>query len=242
MGGGGFTMEPENPLLDEYVLSQSPCDNPQICFLPTASSDNPEYILEFYRYFQSQPCRPTHLALSHPPTTDLESFLLEKDIIYVGGGHTGRMLALWKICGLDKILKKAWSQGILLAGVSSGSSCWFEAAITDSIPGKLSPEKCLGFIKGSSCAHYNNPERRPVFHQHIRCGDLRAGIGIDNFAAVHFVNHQVKVVVSSRQGVAAYNVRKENERTIENKMRAIFLGTRKKTGGLINPKKIFRPS
>jgi dipeptidase E len=224
MGGGGFTMEPENPLLDEYVLSQSAKENPAICFLPTASSDNEEYIAMFYRYFTTQTCRPSHLALSEPPTSDLEDYILEKDIIYVGGGHTTRMLVQWKITGLDAILKKAWELGILLAGVSSGAACWFEEALTDSVPDRLTPEKCLGFLKGSCCAHYDNPKRRPTFHRLIRSGKMRSGIGTDNFAALHIINSQVKKVVGSRPGAAAYRVRKEGKQTVERVLRPIYLG------------------
>jgi dipeptidase E len=224
MGGGGFTMEPGNPLLDEYVLSQSPSENPRICFLPTASGDNEEYIRMYYDYFRTQRCIPSHLALGEPQTPHLENFLLEQDIIYVGGGHTTRMLTLWKIYGLDVILKKAWEQGILLAGVSSGCACWFEEAVTDSVPDTLSPEKCLGFLKGSSCSHFDNPERRPTFHQLIRTCRIPDGIGVDNFAALHFLDDQIDKIVTSRPGPSAYMVKKKGERTVEQKLNPVFLG------------------
>jgi dipeptidase E len=215
MGGGGFTMEAGNPILDEYVLNQASKKKPHICFLPTASGDYSVYIRGFYDYFSSQSCLPSHLALSEPHTTDFESYILEQDIIYVGGGHTTRMLTLWKNCGLDIILKKAWVQGILLAGVSAGAACWFQGALTDSVPGKLSSEKCLGLLKGSFCAHYDNPGRRPTFHRLIRTRELPNGIGVDNFAALHFVDQQIIQVISSRPGASAYTVRKEGERTVE---------------------------
>jgi peptidase E len=227
MGGGGFTMEPGNPLLDEYILSQSHKENPNICFLPTASRDNTEYILEFYDYFTTQQCCPTHLALSDPPTRDLESFLLDNHILYVGGGHTGHMLTLWKQFGIDKLLKKAWEMGILLAGVSAGASCWFEMALTDSIPGELTGEPCLGFLKGSHCAHYDNPERRPTFHRLIAAGELPEGLGTDNFAALHFIDNELKKVVGSRPGAATYSVCRCNDSIgiVEKKIESIYLGT-----------------
>ena len=215
MGGGGFTMEPGNPRLDEYVLNQASKKKPHICFLPTASGDYSGYIRDFYGYFSTRACHPSHLALSEPHTHDFENYLLEQDIIYVSGGHTTRMLALWKNFGLDIILKKAWEQGILLAGVSAGAACWFQGALTDSVPGKLSGEKCLGLLKGSFCAHYDNPGRRPTFHRLIRTRELPNGIGVDNFAALHFVDHQIIQLISSRSGASAYTVRKEGERTVE---------------------------
>jgi peptidase E len=224
MGGGGFTMEPGNPLLDEFVLSQSPKKNPAICFLPTASGDNEEYIEMFYDCFIIQSCRPSHLALSEPPTRDLEDFILGKDIIYVGGGHTTRMLVEWRLAGVDVILRKAWEQGIILAGLSSGSACWFEEALTDSVPDALTPEKCLGFLKGSSCSHYDNPERRPTFHRLIRSGEMVDGIGVDNFAALHILDTRIKRVVSSRPWAAAYIVRKEGKKIVETPLWSAYLG------------------
>jgi dipeptidase E len=228
MGGGGFTMEPGNPLLDEYVLSQAPQKNPYLCFLPTASGDNSGYIEGFYDFFAARLCRPSHLALSDPHTDDFENYLLEQDIIYVGGGHTSRMLALWKTYGLDKILKKAWEKGILLVGVSAGAACWFEQALTDSVPGKLSGEKCLGILKGSFCSHYDNPGRRPTFHRLIRIGELPGGLGVDNFAALHLEGQQIKKVVCSRSGAAAYRIRSETKRTVEKAMKTLYLGNLKK--------------
>jgi dipeptidase E len=230
MGGGGFTMEPGNPLLDDYVLAQVSSGTPYICFLPTASADNRGDIESFYDFFTSRPCQPSHLALSAPHTDDFQSYLLEQDIIYVGGGHTSRMLTLWKTYGLDKILKKAWKLGILLVGVSAGAACWFEQALTDSIPGKLSGEKCLGFLKGSFCSHYENPGRRPTFHRRIRIGELPGGLGVDNFAALHLEGQQIKKVVSSRPGAAAYRVRTEKNRTLERTLKTTFLGDTNKIG------------
>lgn len=225
MGGGGFTMEPGNPLLDEYVLEQSFKENPKICLLPTASKDNIEYIMEFYDYFTTQQCRPTHLALSDPPTRDLENFLLDNHILYVSGGHTGYMLDMWKRFGIDRFSKKAWEMGILLAGVSAGASCWFEMGLTDSIPGQLIGEPCLGFLKGSHCAHYENPERRPTFHQLIASGEMPGGFGTDNFAALHFMDDELKKVVGSRPGTAAYSVYKDSKGIVEKKIESIYLGT-----------------
>lgn len=93
----------------------------------------------------------------------MEDFILTKDIIYVGGGNTKNLLALWKEWGLDIILKKAWNQGIVLAGISAGSICWFEAGVTDSYGDRLEPIKCLGFLKGSNCPHYDEEMDQKTF-------------------------------------------------------------------------------
>ncbi len=232
MGGGGFTMEPDNPYLDDYVLKQSPQVNPKICFLPTASEDHWGYIGQYYDYFTVRHCIPTHLSLSRLPTEDLEDYLLDNDIIYVGGGHTGKMLEKWRQFELDHCLRIAHEEGVILAGVSSGASCWFDMAVTDSIPGQLSAEKCLGFLKGSHCAHYDNEGRQPSFHRLIRSGLIPAGIGTENFAALHFIEGQLEHVVGSVLGTAAYLVGMQDDELIEDKVISKWLGASSSEGDL----------
>jgi peptidase E len=226
MGGGGFSMERGNPLLDDYILSQCPVKKPVICLLPTASNDHIEYISGFYEFFTMRECFPNHLALSERSLSDqdLENYLLANDIIYVTGGNTAYMLNTWKTRGLDIILKKAWEKGILLAGVSAGASCWFEMALTDSKPGRLSGEPCLGFLKGSHCAHYENEGRRPAFHRLINKGKLPEGMGTENFAALHFIGDELKKVVASRPGAAAYTIRKGDGHINEEKITGTWIG------------------
>ncbi|HET7628220.1 MAG TPA: Type 1 glutamine amidotransferase-like domain-containing protein, partial [Bacillales bacterium] len=132
MGGGGFSMEPDNLLLDEYIVAQARNERPKVCFVPTASGDAAGYIDKFYKAFSSLACKPSHLSLFKPPVKDLQSFLLDKDVVYVGGGNTNNLLLLWRAWGLDVSLRKAWEQGVVLAGLSAGSICWFEEGVTDS--------------------------------------------------------------------------------------------------------------
>lgn len=226
MGGGGFSMEPGNPLLDDYILSQCPVKKPRICLVPTASKDHMDYILAFYEFFSTRKCFPCHLPLTDVSLScqDIENYLLANDIIYVTGGHTGYMLAAWKAKGLDIILKKAWQMGILLAGVSAGASCWFEIGLTDSKPGRLSGEPCLGFLKGCHCAHYENKGRRPTFHRLLSKGKVPEGIGTENFAALHFIGIDLKKVVASRPGAAAYIIQKGPNSVNEEKIEGTWLG------------------
>lgn len=212
MGGGGFSMEPENPLLDQYILAQANKIRPKICFVPTASGDADSYIEKFYDFFSQQECEPSHLSLFKPPTRDLERFVLEQDIIYVGGGNTKNLLVLWKEWGLDRILKKAWEQGIVLAGLSAGSICWYEEGVTDSYGDKLEPLQALGFLKGSHCPHYDGEaERRPSYRQFVDQGTLGTGVAADDGAAIHYIDEQIKYVVSSRPQAKAYRVSKDGE-------------------------------
>ncbi|TWT27151.1 Type 1 glutamine amidotransferase-like domain-containing protein [Planomicrobium sp. CPCC 101110] len=224
LGGGGFLMEPNNPLLDSYILAQSKKERPKICFIPTASGDSENATLRFYEFFTQQNCQPSHLSLFKPPTRDIERFILEKDIIYVGGGNTKNLLAIWKDWGLDGILRKAWEQGIVLAGISAGSICWFEEGVTDSFGEGLEPIKALGFLKGSNCPHYDGEEdRRPTYRQLVEEKKLQAGIAADDGVAVHYVDQEIERVVSSRPKAKAYEVSFDGH-IRETEVPTIFLG------------------
>lgn len=154
---------------------------------------------------------------------DLESFVLEKDIIYVGGGSTKNLVALWKEWGLDLILRKALEQGIVLAGISAGSICWFEEGVTDSYGDKLELIRALGFLKGSNCPHYDGEaERRPTYRQLVSEEILQAGIAADDGVAVHFIDGEVAKIISSRPDARAYFVSGDGERELE----TAYLGAR----------------
>src|SRR4051812_14289532 len=94
MGGGGFSMEPDNLALDRYVVAQTEQTYPKVCFLSQASGESQDYIIRFYKAFNELNCQSSHLSLFQPHTADLESFLLSQNVIYVGGGNTKSMLAL----------------------------------------------------------------------------------------------------------------------------------------------------
>ncbi|QHA90813.1 peptidase E [Bacillus sp. N1-1] len=226
MGGGGFSMEPDNPLLDRYILKQSLSKQPKICFIPTASGDADGYIAKFYAFFEKELCVPSHLSLFKPPVQDLEAFLLSQDILYVGGGNTKNLLALWKEWGLDQIMRKAWEKGIVLAGISAGAICWFEKGVTDSFGDELHALECLGFLPGSSCPHFDGEEkRRSAYHELIDSRHMQPGIALDDGAAVHYVDKTIKVVVSSRKEAYAYKV--ERMQIGEERLETVYLGNEK---------------
>ncbi|MGA9288809.1 MAG: Type 1 glutamine amidotransferase-like domain-containing protein [Anaerobacillus sp.] len=225
LGGGGFSMEPENPLLDQYILNQSEKINPRICFIPTASGDADNYISRFYQFFETQNCLPSHLSLFKPPTRDLEQFILDKDIIYVGGGNTKNLLALWREWGLDQILKDAYDQGVILSGISAGSICWFEEGVTDSFGDDYEPLTCLGFLKGSNCPHYDgDKDKRLVYHHLIGSSKIQPGIATDDGVAVHYIEQEISKIVSSRPHAKAYDVSLD-EKVIEKELQVEFLGS-----------------
>jgi peptidase E len=209
MGGGGFLMEPDNLLLDRFVLTCAAVPRPRVCFIGTASGDAQSFLDRFYTAFGTLDCAPAHLSLFKPPTADLRSYVFEQDVIYVGGGNTRALMALWREWGLDAILREAWRAGIVMAGISAGSICWFEQGLSDSvIPNALAPLDCLGFLPGSNCPHYDGEaDRRPVYRRCVREGTLKPGFAADDGAALHFAGTDLNAVVSSRPEARAYAVR-----------------------------------
>ena len=133
--------------------------------------------------------------------------MLEQDVMYVGGGNTRSLLALWREWGLDGIFRRASAAGVVLAGLSAGANCWFEQCTTDSVPGELTVLNGLGLLAGSFSPHYDGePLRRPSLHRLLAAGRILPGFAADNSAATHFVGGQVWRAVRSRAGAAAYRV------------------------------------
>jgi peptidase E len=221
---GGFSLEPERQALERYILAQTGKSRPSVCFFPHATADPVNYTLRFYESAAHLDCRPSHLSLFSPPTADLESFLLEKDVIYVGGGNTKSMLALWREWGIVDILRKAWERGIVLAGVSAGAICWFEQGLTDSIPGPYTALRCTGFLAGSCSPHYDGEvERRPRYHALMLRDEILPGYGVEDGAALHFVNGDLRSVVSSRPNAKAYRVEKAAGDISEQPLEALYV-------------------
>ncbi len=225
MGGGGFSSEPENLLLDRYILKQAGKASPRVCFVPTASGDSADYIARFYQAFQTLDCEPSHLSVYDGPTGDWRDYVLSKDVIYVGGGNTRNLLTLWRDWTLDRIMREAWEQGIVMTGTSAGSICWFEDGLTDSIPGTLAPLQCLGLLKGSNCPHYDSEsQRRSSYQQFVGSGQISPGIACDDGVALHFVNDNLHRVVSSRLSARAYRLTVEGNVTSEHELLPDYLG------------------
>ena len=211
LGGGGFSYTGALEPIDRYILAQANSTHPRILFVPTASGDSDSYILKFYSAFRSANCVPTHLSLFRRDVKDLERFILNQDIIFVGGGNTVNMLAIWKEHGVDLIMKQAYENGIAMSGISAGAMCWFEGGITDSYGPVLQPiEIGLGLLPGTVVPHYSNePERRPSYHKALMNG-LNPGYAIDDGAAIHVVDGKLKTVLQSDTPSNAYFVHCED--------------------------------
>jgi peptidase E len=208
MGGGGFTMEPANPLLDDYLLELSRATEPRILFLPTASGDTAAQINAFRARFADRHCVPEQLALFRRKGArrSLEETVLDQDIIYVGGGSMCNMLAIWRAHGLDDLLLEAWRRGTVLAGLSAGAMCWFEAGVTRS-SGPPEPMAGLGLLSGSLTVHADGePERMPAWLAGVREGKLPGGWALDDGVGLVFHGRRLVRVVSSRPGAGAQRV------------------------------------
>ena len=226
MGGGGFSMEPRNPLLDLFVLSLARGSRPRVCFLGTASGDSPIYAARFLRAFGRLRCRPSVLSLLSPPRRSLASILGDQDVVYVGGGNTRAMLVLWREWGLDRILRKAWRDGTVMAGLSAGSICWFEEGLSDSVQsGRLLPLPCLGILPGSNCPHYDGePERRPAYRRLVGSGAMKPGWAADDGTGLLFVGRKFVRAVSSAPAARAWRLERRRGRAVETEIVPGFLG------------------
>lgn len=223
LGGGGFLMEPDNPALDLYVLKHARTSRPAVTFLGTARGDPDSNLLKFYQSFSRYDCRPSHLSFFQR-TPNLRDHLLRQDVIYVGGGNTKSMLAVWRDWELPALLKEAWEKGVILAGVSAGAICWFQQGVTDSYADKLVVLECLGFVEGSCCPHYDgDPQRRPAYHDLLLNADMAPGLAIDDFAAIHLVEGKIHRVVASRSKAKAYRVFISNGKVQEEPLETEYL-------------------
>ena len=231
MGGGGFSMEPEDPFLDDFVLSLAAAravalrrDRPRICLVPTASGDDPVLVRDFFDSFARR-SDASWLPLFARAGRDPRELLLDQDVIYVGGGNTANMLAVWRIHRVDLALRDAWEQGIVLAGLSAGSLCWFGGGITDSFgPGLTTLRDGLGMLPMTNCPHYDGETlRRPTYERAIADG-LPGGFAADDGAALHFVGTDLVEVVTSRPDAGAYRVELVDGTVVETRLSSRYLG------------------
>jgi peptidase E len=201
LGGGGFGTP-----LDDFVLELTGKQRPRICFVPTASAEDAEYVVSFYETFGAR-AEPSHVTFFPWPRADLREHVLAQDAIYVGGGNTANMLAIWRVYGFDELLREAWESGIVLAGQSAGAICWFEAGITDSFGPQLEGLRDgLGLLPGSACPHYDGEERRRPVYRRLVAQGFPPGIALEDFVAAHFVGTELAEVVAARPGGRAYRV------------------------------------
>jgi dipeptidase E len=226
-GGGGFSMEWGNPLLDDHVLALAGVKRPKICFLPTASGDADHYVVRFYRAFPASRCQASHISLFRRETGvgDPRVHLLDQDVIYVGGGSLVSLLGTWRAHGIDLALREAWRVGAVLCGGSAGSLCWFSHAVSSFHEGAPRRMEGLGFLPWSNAVHYvDEPGRRAAFIGAVADG-MPAGFGVGDGAALHFVGTDLAEVVSSKPCARAMYVCADGDGgAVERDLPVRFLG------------------
>jgi peptidase E len=228
IGGGMMLPRAGTPYHVEHAIALSGKPAPRLCVLNQAVGDDPAYYLRFYDRLADSSAEVRHLALfPMPNVADPEDFLLSQDIIFVGGGSVANMIAVWRVHGIDQILRKAWHAGIVLAGGSAGGICWFEGGTTDSFGAELRPfHDGLGMLAGSFCPHYNSePQRRPLYKQLVSDGTLPGGLACEDGVGVHYVDDALKEIVGDRPDSSAYQVEPDGAGgCTETRLPARFLG------------------
>ena len=210
IGGGGFGRSLGSLEIEKYIISLINKKRPKICFIPTASGDSSLYKLNFYRAFSKLDCITSHIDF-FSRTENLEEKVLTQDIIYVGGGNTKSMLAVWKEWDLPNILRNGYEKGIVMSGVSAGAICWFDKGITDSFAGELTILDCLGIVNDVACPHFDEEkEREPYVNYVIRTEIIKSCICIEGNCAVHVKNNIEYSSIDFGNGKKCFRVHKEN--------------------------------
>jgi peptidase E len=226
-GGGGFSMEPGNRLLDDYVLGLTAVERPRVCFVPTASGDADHYVVRFYRAFPASICEPSHVSLFRRDKgcgidADVAAHLLGQDLIYVGGGSVVSLLGVWRAHGLEEVLRACWQHGTVLCGLSAGSLCWFSEAIT-AFHGSPQRIEGLGLLPWSNCVHYDGERSRRDAYLEAVVDGMAPGYAAEDGAALHFVGGELAGVVTSRPGARAYRVDAADGGARETPLQAVCL-------------------
>ena len=201
-------MEPDNPVLDDFVLGLAGTREPRILFLPTASGDPAAQIAAFDARFAERACVASHLSLFrlHGMRRPLREIVLEQDVVYIGGGSMRNLLAIWRAHGLDTLVKEARERGVVRAGLSAAEMCWFEGGITRS-SGPPETIAGLGLLPGSLSVHADGePERLPAYLAAVRSGALPGGWAADDGVGLLFEDARLARAVSSRPGAGAQRV------------------------------------
>ena len=221
IGGGGFGRVIKDLKIENYIKSQCKSDSPKICFIPTATGDDNQYIENFYKAFDSIGCKTSHIDF-FKRTINLVEHIKKQDIIFVGGGNTKSMLAVWKDWGLDALLEEAYKNGVIMCGVSAGAICWFNKGITDSWADDLAIMDCLGFVDGVCCPHYDEePARRPYVKAKLDRADFDECIGVEGNAALHIINEESYKSVNFGVNKNSYRVSLKDNHVIEDPFESI---------------------
>jgi peptidase E len=209
------------PLIDYAVELAGGPQPPRICFVGTATGDSLNGTAAFYRAMVGQDVRASHLELFPMPNVpDVRAHLLAQDVIWVNGGSVANLLAVWRVHGLDEVMRECWEQGVVLAGVSAGSICWHVGGPTDSYGPTLRPALSgLGFLPYGNGVHYDGEtQRRPLLHRLVAEGTLPLSYASDDGVGLVYEGTELVEAVTERDGKAAFVVTREGARAVEERI------------------------
>jgi peptidase E len=205
------------PLIEHAIALAGEPDRPRICYIGTAFGDSLNGIAGFYRAFAGSDARASHLELfGMPNVPDVRTYLLAQDVIWVGGGSVANLLAVWRVHGVDDILREAWQAGVVLAGVSAGSICWHVGGTTDSFGLDLRPvTNGLALLPYGNGVHYDSEDRRrPLLHRLVADGTLPTSYATDDGVGLHYRGTELVEAVADRPDVAAYKVERRHDGSV----------------------------
>jgi dipeptidase E len=229
IGGGTFQLPPDNGLLDAFLVSlareRSGRDRPRVCYMPTAWADSDATLADFHAAYDDR-AETSVLTLFNRTVDDIDAFLLAQDLVFIAGGNTANMLAIWRLHGVDRALLAAWEAGVVMSGMSAGGICWFEAFTTDSFGPVLRPVRDgFGVLSGSFVPHYHGEaQRRPLFHRLVADGTLPGGYGVDDGAALVFAGTELAEVVTALPDAGAFRVELVASEVVETRLPQRYLG------------------
>ena len=209
--GGFYPLETIK--IDKQTISLTGKKHPKLLFIPTASSDSKLYCEVMQKYFSKLGCKTDVLFLLSEKHTkkQIREKVLSSDIIYVGGGNTLKMMNLWRKLGVDKVLKEAHKQGIVLTGISAGAICWFSHGNSDSRKFTSNSKQLikvtgLGLVDALLCPHYDfESHRQKDLKRMMKTTSRIVAIAIDNSAAIEIIDNEYRIL-SNNKTAKAYKI------------------------------------
>lgn len=183
------------------MLALTGKDRPTLTFVMTASGDDRSYLTRSYAAFRGWSVDLQHLELFSMPNAEPDELIGTSDAIWVGGGSVANLLSLWRLHGVDALMRDAWERGVVLGGVSAGSLCWHQGGTTDSFGPVLRPvTNGLALLPYGNGVHYDSEEqRRPLIQSLVADGTLGTTYCTDDYVGLLYEGTEPVEVVADRE-------------------------------------------
>ncbi len=209
------------PLLRFAIDLSGSAGRPRLCAIDTASGDQ-----RFSQAFFAEAAEAAGVAVRFlnvfpmPNVADPAGFLLDHDVVWVGGGSVANLLALWRLHRYDRALRAAWEAGVVLAGVSAGSICWHVGGTTDSFGPELRPvTDGLAFLPFANGVHHDSePQRRPTLLRLVAQGVLPDAYATDDGVGLYYRGTELVEAVTELRGKAAYRITRSGDGATEERI------------------------